>query len=501
MIIGMIVGDNFFQSPRTAICRANGAHRIASILRSQGNINVYNLDFINAWSIEELSTLINNIKHLDFLGISTGLGQLEHNNINLLIKLCKTKWPNIKVIAGGNEVLQSKFIGVDLYFLGFAEGVTSHLIKYLETGKFDPFKVSTTNVDGIKKVIDCNKHFPVYDLSNLKITYTKDDFIDELETLTLETSRGCIFKCEFCNFPLTGKKKNEYIRIKEDIKNELVENYNNFGTTRYLITDDTFNDNILKVDMLYEISQEINFKLNFMCYARVDLLRYKDQLRKMVEFGVKGMYFGIESLRPETARKIGKGFSGKKLKNYLIEIKKQYPKLHLTTSWIVGLPNEPIEEFEENLKWVLDNKVTDSFFIHNLLIPKDNGMNLLSPFTKSWPEHGYEEMTESEIDLYLKDKGDKNFYRILQEYLTHFIPWKNKHMNFIDAYYYCSDLRNKYKDSIKTTGWFAFCHSFHTSDLDKILHTKKNDFDWISQQKKVEDFISNYKKNKIKSLE
>ena len=499
MINGILVGDNFFQSPRTAICRANGAHRIATMLRKE-NIRVNIVDFINAWDTIEIENLIAKISDLNFLGVSTGLGQLDSYKINLLITKCKTKWPNIKVIAGGNEVLQNKFIGVDLYFLGFAEGVIPNLIKYLKTGKFDPFKISDINVDGLKKVIDCNKHFLAYDLSNLKITYSQDDFIDKLETLTLETSRGCIFKCEFCNFPFTGKKKNEYIRIKEDIKNELVENYKNFGTTRYLITDDTFNDNIIKVDMMHEISQEIDFKLSFMCYARVDLLHHKDQLRKMVEFGVKGMYFGIESLRPETAKKIGKGYTGDKLKNYLIEIKNKYPNLHITTSWITGLPDESIEEFEENLKWIVDNKVSDSFKILNLVIPRDNGSNYISPFTRSWPDHGYEEMTQSEIYLYKKEKGDSFFGQGLESYLKYFIPWKNKHMNFMDAHRYSLQLSQKYKDSISVSGWFGFCQSFNTTDLDKVLHTKKTDYDWTKQQKQVQEFITNYKKNKIESI-
>lgn len=500
---GIIVGDNFFQSPRTAICRANGAHRIATMLRKE-KIKVEIVDFINAWSEEEITNLAESIDHLDFLGISNGLGQLNSNKINFLISICKLKWPKLKVVAGGNEVLQNKFVGIDLYFLGFAEGVVPTLVKYLYTGKFDPFKIKTINVDGIKKVVDCNQHFLVSDLSNLKITYSESDFVNPLETLTLETSRGCIFKCEFCNFPFTGKKKNEYIRVKEDIKNELIDNYKKFGTTRYLITDDTFNDNIVKVDMLYDISKEIDFKLSFMCYARVDLLSHKDQLRKMVEFGVKGMYFGIESLKPETAKKIGKGFTGEKLKNYLVEIKNLYPELHITTSWITGLPNESIDEFETNLKWVVDHKACDSFKVLNLTIPRDNESNYTSPFTKSWPNHGYQEMTTLEVRKYLKKHNLTELTMAGQNidtYLKHNIPWKNDHMNFIEAYRYSLNLGQKYKNFISVSGWFGFCQSFFHNDLIRVLHTKKYEYDWNLQQLRVNEFIEEYKLKKVKHLQ
>jgi len=499
---GIIVGDNFYQSPRTAISRANGAHRIATLLRKE-NIDVEVIDFINSWSTEDILKLIGSIDHLDFIGLSTGLGQLNSDIINLLINEAISRWPSAKIIAGGNDVLQNNFKKIDLYFLGFAEGVVPSLIKYLKTGKFDPFKINLTNINGEKKIVDCNKHFLSYDLSNLKISYTKQDFISKLETLTLETSRGCIFKCEFCNFPFTGKKKNEYIRNKDDIKSEIVENYNNYGTTRYLITDDTFNDNNIKVDMMYEISQEIDFKLDFMCYARVDLLKQKNQLEKMVKFGVKGMYFGIESLRPATAKKIGKGFTGEKLKNYLLEIKNTYPDLHITTSWITGLPEESIQEFDENLEWIVSNKVTDSIKIMSLLIPKDNSANYISPFTKSWPNHGYTEMSLSEIDNFLDENKTISSYIYgapLVNHLKHHIPWRNEHMNFLQAHKYSLELAGKYKDHISVSGWFAFGHSFYTDDLQKVLHTKKLAYDWQKQQKLADDFVKNYKKMKLYSF-
>jgi len=499
---GIIVGDNFYQSPRTAISRANGAHRIATLLREE-NIDVEVIDFINSWSTEDIENLINNTSSLDFLGLSIGLGQLKANTVNFLIDKCKIQYPSIKIVAGGSEVLVNKFRGVDLYFHGFAEGVIPDLIKFLYTGKFDPFKIKSIYLDNVKKVVNCNKHFLSYDLSSLKTSYTKNDFISKFETLTLETSRGCIFKCEFCNFPFTGKKKNEYIRIKDDIKSEIVENYINYGTTRYLITDDTFNDNNIKVDMMYEISQEIDFKLNFMCYARVDLLKQKNQLDKMVKFGIKGMYFGIESLRPATSKKIGKGFTGDRLKNYLLEIKDKYPSLHITTSWITGLPYESIQEFEENLEWVVSNKVTDSIKILSLTIHKDSSVNYISPFTKSWPNHGYTEMSLSEINDFLDE--DKTISSYIYEaplvnYLKHHIPWRNEHMNFLQAHKYSLELAEKYKKYISVTGWFAFGHSFHTDDLQKVLHTKKIGYDWEKQQKLADDFVKNYKKMKLQSF-
>jgi radical SAM superfamily enzyme YgiQ (UPF0313 family) len=168
-----------------------------------------------------------------------------------------------------------------------------------------------------KKVVDCTHYYSKFDLSNLRTNYTANDFLSPHENLTLETSRGCIFRCKFCNFPLIGKNKNDYIRTKEDLKQEIIYNYETYGISQYSITDDTFNDNEIKIDNLYEISQEIDFELKFMCYARIDLLHARPgSLDKMMKFGVRGMFLGIESLNPETSKLIGKGFTGEKLINY-----------------------------------------------------------------------------------------------------------------------------------------------------------------------------------------
>lgn len=493
---GLIVGDNFHQKPRVSIGRANGAHRISTVFRSKG-IQVDVIDFFNSWTVDELNEYLNRYSNLSFLGISMGLGKINGKLVNSLIKEVKQRFPTIKIIAGGSDVLKNNYKNVDLYFRGFAEGVVDKLIEYLEIGNnFESKYIQHIKTHDEKTVVDCNLHFKDFDLTKLKTEYTEQDFIQENEVLTLETSRGCVFKCDFCNFPFTGKKKNEYIRDKEDIKAELIENYRKYKTTRYLITDDTFNDNPIKVDMMHEISQELDFKLNFMCYARVDLLHAKpDQLKKMIDFGVKGMFFGIESLKESTSKQIGKGFSGERLKNYLLEIRKQYPELHISTSFIIGLPGESIEELKDNINWILDNKASDCIPIYPLGIPVDNKVNYISDFTKNWRDIGYKEMTVEELKQY------KNFnvssMDNIEEYLKHHIPWKNEHTNVVEANLHYMEIYEMLKNHITNVGWVGFANAFNSDDLHKHLHAKKNDLDWTEQAKSASDFVTRYKFNKL----
>ena len=320
---GLIIGDNFSDNPRTSIARANGAHRIASLLRKK-NFQVEVIDFFNSWTIDELKLFVNKFNQLDFLGISITLGKLDNYKVNVLIELVKQLNPNIKIIAGGSNVLLNKFNQVDLYFKGFADGAIDDLVKYLETSNKDCFNVYEIKTHDIKNVINCTRDYGNYDLSNLKTEYTNNDFISNKETLTLETSRGCIFKCKFCSFPLNGKAKGEGMRDPDILLAEFIRNYELFGTTNYTFADDTYNDSVEKITTLYEkVYSKLPFKINFTTYARLDLMmRFPKTIDILKKSGLKSVVFGIETLNPKSAKSIGKGVDPNEQIEFIRRLKK-----------------------------------------------------------------------------------------------------------------------------------------------------------------------------------
>lgn len=503
-MFGLLFGDNYYEVPRTAVGRASGAHRVATLLRNRG-IKVEVIDFFNSWTDEELEKYVHKCPEINFLGIGCTLSQLNYDKLDKVINLVKSKNPEVKVIAGGSSVLDQPYPSVDLYFKGFIEGAVDEVVRYLEHGKVNPFIVDTIKTQDIRKVIDCTKKFPNLDLTNLRTLYTESDFIQPTESLTVETSRGCIFKCKFCSFPLVGKKKNDYIREKEDVKRELLYNYNTWGITKYSITDDTFNDNDIKVDMLYEIAGELDFELNFISYARIDLLRAKPgSLEKLVKSGVKGVFFGIESLHEEASRAIGKGLTGAKLKSYLLEIKEKFPNLHLSGSFIAGLPYEPGDVFEANIEWALENNIFHSYNFFPLGIPIDNKVNYVSPFSTEWPEFGYEIMTPDEINEALAgiDTNVSKIYAKYEDfYKHHSLPWKNNQMNFLQAIVIAERCKRKAHGNSTVNGWTALAQSFNKDNVIGALHAKKTEVDWHKQAQDTHEFVETYKAKKLAYIE
>lgn len=497
---GIIIGDNFYDQPRVAITRTNGAHRVAGLMRNLG-IEVEVLDFFNSWDKQELEKILECFP-ADFVGLSFGLGQLDDEKVNDFISLAKILNPAVKIIAGGSQVLFNNIQGIDLYFKGFADGAVEDIVEYLTLGIYPNLLVKDIDVGGVKQVVDCNHYYSKFDLSNLRTNYTSNDFLSPYENLTLETGRGCIFKCKFCNFPLIGKNKNDYIRTKEDLKKEIVYNYTTYGISQYSITDDTFNDNEIKVDILYDISQEIDFQLRFMCYARIDLLNAKpNTLDKMVSFGVRGMFFGIESMNPETSKLIGKGFTGDKLKTYLKEIRQTYPELHITGSFIVGLPKESIEQTTTNIHYAIDNDLIDSAPVFALHIPKQTGGVDVSIFSKEWDQYGYEEMTLEEVVELTNQPKYSMFKNVDFDSISkHSVLWKNEHMNILDAEIAAMEIRKDIEMKTCMGGWNCFTATYSEIPLDTLLNLKRPDWDWDYVKDKAITFINNYKEKKIAAL-
>lgn len=494
---GIIVGDNFYDQPRVAIIRTNGAHRVAGLMRNQG-VEVEVLDFFNSWEPEELDQILK-AYHPDFIGLSFGLGQLDDTRVNSFISLAKAANPKVKVIAGGNQVLFNNIKNIDLHFKGFADGAVEDIVSYLKTGVYPNSLVREIDLGIAKKVVDCTHYYSRFDLSNLRTNYTANDFLSPHENLTLETSRGCIFKCKFCNFPLIGKNKNDYIRTKEDLKQEIVYNYNTYGISQYSITDDTFNDNEIKINNLYEISQEIDFDLKFMCYSRIDLLHARPgSLDKMVKFGVRGMFLGIESLNPETSKLIGKGFTGDKLLNYLREIKQQYPKLHLTGSYIIGLPKESVEQSRANINFAIDEGLIDSSPMYALHIPKQTGGVDVSIFSKEWDQYGYMEMDLDEVYDLVNQPKYSMFKDVDYENISkHAVIWKNDLMNIFDAQIAAQQIRKEIEPKTVMGGWNCFAAAYTGIPVDELLRLKRPEWDWEYTKRTAIEFVEDYKRKKI----
>ena len=348
--------------------RSIGAYQLAHHCRVHG-LTAQVIDFTDLFSLEELMSIVNKFVSNDLIavGVSTTFysntdeeaspivaknasSNLKSNidiedKIKIVLETVKLNSPSIKIIAGGANSWQVANNPLfDAVFHGYSEEA---VVKYLKNQKYMIFpKVGTTSI--------INGDLEQFNVNALDHRYLPQDIILNNETLPIEIARGCIFKCRFCSYPLNGKKKLDYLRNSNLIKEELEYNYTNFGTTNYFFTDDTFNDSTEKIVELHKIFTSLTFKINFVCYLRIDLLiAHPDQIQLLKEMGLRSVVFGIETFHRSASKVVGKGANPERIKSMLLDLyyKHWNQEVSITCSMIIGLPGESEEHVRKSFNW------------------------------------------------------------------------------------------------------------------------------------------------------
>lgn len=275
----------------------------------------------------------------------------------------KSRSPNCKLVFGGAKAPLQEAGIIDVYIEGYADTTVIEFTRWCQ-GK-NPFFRYTSH-PGIPNVtvpymsVEHDPKAASFDFVNSQIRWDASDCIQRGEALPIEVSRGCIFSCSFCSYPLNGKKKLDFIKDPAILIDELTRNYELFGTTEYIYSDDTHNDNVEKLEILYnQVYSKLPFKLGFYTYLRLDLLAaHSHTIDLLKESGLRGAFFGIESLNYQSAKTIGKGLRPEKALDTLYAVRERWGvDVKTSAGFIVGLPHET----EQTASSWLD-KVTDLKF-------------------------------------------------------------------------------------------------------------------------------------------
>ena len=135
-------------------------------------------------------------------------------------------------------------------------------------------------------------------------------------------------------------------------------NYDNYGITNYMVSDDTLNDSKQKVNYLHETITSLPFKINLSAYCRLDVIGGNfDMAYKLHEMGLKSVNFGIETFHKKAAQFVGKGSNADKQKQLLYDLKKVWgDDVFMSAGFIIGLPFEPISSVKNTFEWLYSNE-------------------------------------------------------------------------------------------------------------------------------------------------
>jgi hypothetical protein len=227
-------------------------------------------------------------------------------------------------------------------------------------------------------------------------------------------------------------------------------NYEKWGTTNYIIGDDTFNDRDNKIEKLAKAVEVLPFKANFTSFIRADLLISRpQQIELLCRARVWGHFYGIETFHPLAAKCIGKGMDPKRVKEGLLWIRDQFNnRLGLyrgTIGMIAGLPYEPVSHWYESIDWL--NKNWDSYWYWGLHISKDKDNTTQSDFSVDAEKYGYVETKNKELLDWAYSKGYNNpdsKGRLNNKLDNRPLVWESEWSNFREATEFSEMFMEKY---------------------------------------------------------
>jgi hypothetical protein len=344
------------------VLRSIGAYQIASVLRDNHFTSkvVDYFPYLFHKRYNDLLKIVDKIvsdttlwvgfssTFFDGYGI-TDSHPLRNEKINHFVNYIKNKNKKIKIVLGGATAWRKEFpTVVDYYVEGYADDSVIGLTTYLK-GKNPFFMIND-------RCISSDKTAANFNFSDYKFKWTDHDDINHNEVLPIEISRGCIFKCAYCSYPLNGKKKLDFIKDSSVLYDHFVENYERFGVTSYMYTDDTHNDSLEKLEYLHNnVYSKLPFKIKFNAYIRLDLLKaHPAMIDILKESGIRSCFFGIESMNYQANKTVGKGMRQEKIVETLHTVREKWNDVFLQGGFIIGLPNETKETASNWLDLVTD---------------------------------------------------------------------------------------------------------------------------------------------------
>lgn len=496
-----------------------GPYKVARALRDNG-YEVTVIHRLHVFSVKEIKEILSQLVNEDTLFV--GVNNFFYKNIKTLTKskfgfesisdldtpytsgsllphgsefnteikqLIKEKNPNCKLTLGGpgaGDRQENKIF--DYIFLGYSDVSIVNLADHLRDKKVSLEKAYKSIYGPI--VINDSKA-ENYNFAETPMFYEKKDTLLPGETIVTEIARGCIFKCAFCSYPLNGKKKLDFIKHKNLLIKEFTDNYEKFGVYRYMFSDDTLNDSVEKCQMLYDISQELSFKIEYWAYIRLDLLTaHPETIDLLFNSGLKSAFFGIETFDLRAASTVGKGGSRQKLINTLRLIKSKYgDSVSLHGNFIFGLPYESLDSLKTTCDFLLsDDNPLDTYKTQTLMLLENIklGNGFVSDIDLNYEKYGYKKLKKQSDEFILANLTD----------------WENEYTSSGECQDLIKTLWNKvsHQNKDKVRGNYALWVMGTGIKESEIFNKKNSEIDWGKVDKVKLITAHNYRRKLTKNL-
>jgi anaerobic magnesium-protoporphyrin IX monomethyl ester cyclase len=441
-VLGMYKAAKIFTPPM-------GLTYIASYLRENG----HNVQFIDC-TVNDNSI---DYSYADLVGITSCT-----YNYNTALEYAQQAHECGKtVVMGGvhvscmpNEALMSGY--VDYVVRGEGEETMLELVNVLESGGEKMFIEKIKGLSWYDKQDNVIKHNPDRPaISNLdKLPYPARDLLDidyykkmkldkNKSTITVLTSRGCPYKCNYCVIPKINSRiwrEREVNCVTDEVETLL----NDYGFKAILFVDDnlTINKN-RTIELCKEfIRRKLDFK--WWCQSRADTIaNNEDMVETMAEAGCITVFLGLES----GSDKVLKNYNKKSTSDTGINAVDMLNKYGIGPfgAFIIGSYDETPEDIDKTINYSLELNLESAQY------------SILTPYPGT------------DIYKFLKDKLLTRNWDLFDGVHALF---NTKHLSTQELNKILYKAYRKYYFRLKY--FFNFSNKISTSSLLSLLHYAKN---------------------------
>jgi len=377
-----------------------GLAYIAAYLEKNGYKNIEILDMkVLGLTFNEIESKIRKTKP-DIVGITAATGQIS--STSKIISIIKKIKPNTVTVIGGphpsalpKRTLRE--VNADVCVIGEGEVTFLELVKIIEKN------VDLKNVDGIcfrngndKIIINKRRElieildelpFPARHLIPPLEEYRHSSSFGENKLHTsVMTSRGCPFRCKFCDKSIFGRTFRT--RSVKNVVDEIEFLVKKYGVEEIRVFDDLFTVNERRVKEICNeiIKRELNF--SWCCEARVNSVT-PEMLKLMKKAGCTQIDYGIESGSQEILDLLNKDTNLDEIRNAVKWTKEVGIKIK--GYFLLGLPGETKKLIEKTIEFAKSLDIDYAAFFFYSPYPGTPLYNSLNKYGKiialKWDEY------------------------------------------------------------------------------------------------------------------
>ena len=245
-------------------------------------------------------------------------------------------------------------------------------------------------------------------LDKYAVDWSQFDQADIGETVTIRTSRGCAFRCSFCDYHVRNPGVD--IVSLETLETELMQ-LREKGVKYISFIDDTFNlsENRLTAICRMMIDNKFNFEWNsfFRCCAL-----YKDEIYDLMqESGCKAVFIGVESTDPTVLKNMNKISIWDYVEDAVVQFKKR--NIFTTAHLVFGFPGETEKSALNTIKMICNSdfhlaRAQLFLFLPGAPIVKDAEKHALKGDLFGWQHSTMDYLTASKLcNRFVIDSAEK----------------------------------------------------------------------------------------------